>query len=94
MPTRIVRFTDVDSEWADEIKKRIEENDGPPEGVISTGVKFFHDADQRTAVVVQEFDSQENMETSEKVLEALDTSDTPGNRVSVDRCELVIEASA
>jgi hypothetical protein len=85
MPVRVVRFTDVDPERIESIKARIEESDGPPEGVVSTGVEFLHDPDQRTAVVVQRFASEEDMTTSEQALEAMDSGDTPGTRASVDR---------
>ncbi len=94
MYTRVVRFTDVSQDRIDGLKQQIEENDGPPEGVVSTGVKFFHDADQQTMIVVQSFDSKENMEASEAALEAMDPGDTPGTRASVDRCQLVVEVHA
>ena len=36
----------------------------------------------------------EDMKSSEEVLEAMDPSDTPGTRASVDRAEVKIEADA
>ncbi len=93
MHIRVVRFTDVDPERIEGLKARIAENDGPPEGVISTGVQFLHDAAQRTAVVIQHFASEEDMTASEAVLEAMDSGDTPGTRASVDRCDVVAEAN-
>jgi len=94
MNVRVVRFTDVDPERIEGLKARLDENDGPPEGVVSLGVQFLHDADQRTAVVIQRFASEEDMETSEKVLEAMDSGETPGTRASVDRCIVAAEADA
>jgi hypothetical protein len=47
MYVRVVRFTDVDPERIEDLKARIAEAGGPPEGVVSTGVEFLHDADQR-----------------------------------------------
>ena len=94
MHIRVVRFSDVDQERLDGLKARLAEASGPPEGVTSSGVQFLHDADQGTMVVVQKFDSLEDMQSSEAALEAMDPSDTPGTRQSVDRCEVLAELTA
>ncbi len=94
MHLRVVRFTDVDPGWAEGIQARLDEQGGPPEGVVATGIQFLHDPDQRTAIVIQRFASEEDMRTSEEVLEAMDPENTPGTRASVDRCTVVAEASA
>ena len=94
MHARVVRFTDVTPERVEALKARLEENDGPPEGVPSTGVQFLHDADQGTMVVVQLFASADDLKTGEAVFEAMDTGDTPGTRASVDRCEIMAELHA
>ena len=94
MHLRVVRFTDVDPEWAEGIQGRLEERGGPPEGVVALGVQFLHDPDQRTAVVIQRFASEEDMRNREAPLEAMDPGDTPGTRASVDRCTVVAEAEA
>ncbi len=94
MYARVVRFTDVD---ADHIANRLEQmkdRDGPPEGVPAKGIQFLHDEEQRTAVVVQLFESLEDMKTGEEVLGAMDPADTPGTRASVDRCEIKMERNA
>jgi hypothetical protein len=94
MHVRVVRFTDVDPERIEGLQARLEERGGPPEGVVALGVQFLHDADQRTAVVIQRFASEEDMRTSEQALEAMDPGDTPGTRASVDRCTVAAEADA
>ena len=88
---RIVRFTDVDTENINQVLGRIEENDGPPEGVPATGIQFHHDEEQGTAVVVQLFASMEDLKTGEAVFEEMDSAQTPGTRASVDRCEIKVE---
>jgi hypothetical protein len=65
--------------------------DGPPEGVPTTGIQMLVDADQGTALVLQFYESAEDMETGERVFDAMDASDTPGERASVDRCELKLQ---
>ncbi|MBA3806865.1 MAG: hypothetical protein H0X28_00510 [Solirubrobacterales bacterium] len=70
---------------------RINESNGPPPGVPSTGLKVNFDEAQGTAVVLQYFATAEDMETAGKVMAAMDSSETPGTRVSVDTCEVKLE---
>jgi hypothetical protein len=88
MHARVVRFTDVDPEH---IAKRIEEaetRDGPPVDFKFKEVQILHDADQGTAVVIQIFDTAEDMAAAEAALDGMDPSETPGTRASIDRCEI------
>jgi hypothetical protein len=94
MYARVVRFTDVDPERIEQIKKQVEENDGPPEGVDSTGMQLLVDQSQGTATFVGYFESEEKMNDAAKVFEAMDSSETPGTRQSVDMCEVVLERDA
>jgi hypothetical protein len=91
---RVVRFTDVDSGRMDALMSRIDQNDGPPEGVESSGIQILADENQGTAVVLQFFDSAEQMRSSEAVLDGMDSGETPGTRASVDRTELKKEMRA
>ncbi len=94
MYARVVRFTDVDPERIAAIQERIRENEGPPEGVISTGFQLLVDESQGTAVFIGHFDSEENMRKSAEVLERMDPEQTPGTRASVDTCEVKMEMTA
>jgi len=94
MFVRVVRFTDVEPGRFDEIDKRVEEEDGPPEGVPSTAMKILHDAEQGTAVVLQYFETKEDLEKGAEVLSQMDAGETPGTRASVDACEVRLEVSA
>lgn len=93
MYVRAVRFTDVSAERMQELTARVEESDGPPPGIPSTGLKVLLDEAQETALVLQYFDSAEDMEAGAKVFSEMDSSDTPGTRASVDMCEVKIERS-
>ena len=93
MHARIVRFTDVSPERIAEINKRVEENDGPPEGVDSTGMELFVDESEGTAIFVGYFENEEKMRAAAKVFEAMDPSETPGTRASVDMCEIKLQRS-
>ena len=94
MYARVVRFTDVDPERIQAIVARIKENEGPPDGVETTGMKLVFDESQSTAVFFGLFDSEEKMRKSAEVLEQMDTSDTPGTRASVDMGEVKAEADS
>jgi len=91
MYVRAVRFTDVSAERMQELLARIEESDGPPPGVPATGLKILFDEAQGTAVVLQQFESAEDMQAGDKVFSAMDSSETPGARASVDMCEVKLE---
>lgn len=91
MYVRAVRFTDVSAERMQALLARIEGSDGPPAGVPTTGLKILIDETQRTAVVLQSFESAADMEAGDQALSAMDPSETPGTRASVDMCEVKLE---
>ena len=91
MFARVVRFTDVMPERIEEIVKRVEESDGPPEGVPSVGLQLIVDGSQGTAVFVGLFETEEKMREGAAALETMDSSETPGTRASVDMGELKVE---
>ena len=94
MHVRVVRFTDVNAQRVREMLDRVEAADGPPPGVEAKAVNFLVDEDQGTAVVLQYFETAEAMEAGARVFSAMDESDTPGQRASVDMCELKLELEA
>jgi hypothetical protein len=55
---------------------------------------MLFDADQGTAVVLQLFDSAEDLRTGAEAFAAMDPGETPGTRVSVDMCEVKLELRA
>jgi hypothetical protein len=91
MHVRVVRFTDVTPERVQQLVARIDEAGGPPSGVPTTGLQLLFDEPQGTAVVLQLFDSVEDMRKGAEAFSAMDPSETPGTRVSVDTCELRLE---
>ena len=91
MYVRVVRFTDVNSERVQKLLAEIEQSDGPPPGVPATGLKMLVDESQGTAVVLQYFETADDMQAGDKAFGAMDASETPGTRASVDMCELKLE---
>jgi hypothetical protein len=91
MYVRVVRFADVTPERVQALVARIDEEEGPPPGVPVTGLQMLFDESQGTAVVLQLFDSAEDMRAGAESFAAMDPGETPGTRVSVDMCELKLE---
>jgi hypothetical protein len=92
MYARVVRFTDVDP---DHLASRVDDADseGPPVDIPAKSVQILHDPDQRTAVVIQLFETADDMAAAEGPLDEMDPGDTPGTRASIDRCEIRAEFS-
>jgi hypothetical protein len=90
MYARVVRFTDVDSAQIDRIKSDVANNE-PPEGMPPTKLQIVLDESQGTAAVLQFYESEADMQKADEVMEAMDSSQTPGTRASVDKGEVVVE---
>lgn len=91
MHARVVRFTGVTPERIAEIVKRVEESDGPPPGVESTGMKLLVDESQGTALFIGFFENEEKLRAASAEFDQMDSSETPGTRASVDLCEVKLE---
>jgi hypothetical protein len=91
MYARVVRFTDVDPDHMAERLDDAQAREGPPVDIPAKSVQILHDRDQRTAVVIQLFETADDMSAAEGALDAMDPADTPGTRASIDRCEIKAE---
>ena len=91
MFTRVGRFTDVAPERLEAMLVRINDSGGPPPGVPIKRLEVLYDRDHATAVVLQHFDSEADMRTGDAAMSAMDSSDTPGTRASVDMCEAKLD---
>ena len=90
MFVRVVRFTDVTAERVQSLVATISET-GPPPGVPIKRLQLVFDEAQGTAVVLQYFDNEENLRAGSETFAAMDPSETPGSRVSVDTGQLEVE---
>jgi hypothetical protein len=91
MYARVVRFTNVDPDHMAERLADVEAREGPPVDIPAKGIQILHDPDQRTAVVIQLFETADDMAAAERPLDAMDPGETPGSRASIDRCEIKAE---
>ena len=89
MFVRVVRFTDVTADRVEALVASID-GSGPPPGVPIKELQLIFDEAQGTAVVLQYFDDEENLRAGAGTFAAMDPSETPGSRVSVDSGELKI----
>ena len=88
MHIRVVRFSNVSREHVEQLVARINDADGPPPGVSMSGMKLLFDTGQGTALSIQEYATAEDMAQAARVFDAMDPSETPGSRSSVDECEV------
>jgi len=87
---RVVRFSDVTAQRMESLAARIDET-GPPPGAPIKKLQLVFDEGQGTAVVLQYFDNEEDLRAGAETFAAMDPSETPGTRVSVDTGELKVE---
>jgi hypothetical protein len=92
MFVRVVRFTEVTAGRVESLVASIDES-GPPPGVPIKKLQLVFDEAQGTAVVLQYFDSEQDLRAGAETFAAMDASETPGSRVSVDAGELKVERS-
>jgi hypothetical protein len=91
MYARVVRFTDVDPDHLAGRLDELEARQGAPVDIPAKSVQILHDEDQRTAVVIQLFETADDMAAAEGPLDEMDPGDTPGTRASIDRCQIKAE---
>jgi hypothetical protein len=91
MYVRVVRFTGVSGERMEQLERQIDAAGGPPPDIPATALKVLFDESQGTAVVLQYFDTADDMAAGDKGFSAMDPGETPGVRVSVDMCEVKLE---
>lgn len=91
MFVRVVRFTGASREQLERVLARVRESGGPPEGVRSKGITFLFDEGQGTAVVLQRFETAQEMADGARILAAMDPAETPGVRASIDSCEVSLD---
>ena len=85
---RVVTFEGVDRNRIDELNREMQESD-PPEGLSPTEVVVLHDGNADTSMVIVFFDSEDDYARGEEVLNAMPAGDTPGQRTSVTKYDVV-----
>jgi thioredoxin-like negative regulator of GroEL len=84
---RVVEFEGVTQARVDEMKQRMQGGERP-EGLPAMEFVWLHDPEQERSLVIQFFDSEEDLQRAAQVLEAMPAEDTPGRRTSVTKYEV------
>ena len=86
---RVVTFDGVPSERVAQMKEEVGQA-APPEGLPATEVVVLHDPEAEKSLVVVFFETEEDYERGDRILDAMPAGDTPGRRTSVTRYEVAV----
>ena len=84
---RAVEFEGVSGERIEEIRQEISDGE-PPENLPAKEIAILHDAAQERALVLVFFDSEEDYEKGDQVLNEMPGEETPGRRTGVTKYEV------
>jgi hypothetical protein len=81
---RVVTFDGISSERMAEMATNIEGR-GQPEGLNASEMMLLHDPEAEKATAIVFFDSEEDYQRGHEILDAMPTTETPGQRASVTK---------
>ena len=85
---RVVSFEGVGKDRMEEIKRDMDAGERP-EGVSATEFLILHDPTTDKSLAILFFDSEDDYKTSDSALNAMPAGDTPGQRTSVTKYDVV-----
>jgi len=86
---RVVHFDGVSKERVEEMKREMEGGERP-ENVPASEIVVLHDPEADRSLVILFFDSEDDYATGHATLDAMPASDTPGQRSSVTKYDVVM----
>jgi len=84
---RVVTFDGVTKDRMDEMNREMSDGD-PPEGFPSAEVVVLHDAGAEKSLVVVIFETDDDYNRADEIMNAMPAGDTPGKRTSVTRYDV------
>jgi hypothetical protein len=90
---RVVSFEGVSADRVEEMRGQMQDAE-QPEGINATEVVMLHDAGAEKALVLLFFDSEEDYARADEALNAMPTSDTPGQRAGVAKYDVAMRMTA
>jgi hypothetical protein len=90
---RVVSFDGVNKQRMEELKREMNEG-GRPDDVPATEILVLHDPDAEKSLVVLFFESEDDYRRGDEALNAMPAGDTPGQRASVTKYDVVSRMSA
>ncbi len=85
---RVVSFDGVSSDRMAEMQKEMEGGSGRPENVPAKEIVVLHDPESDKSLVILFFDSDDDYRRGDEALNAMPTTDTPGQRTSVTKYQV------
>jgi hypothetical protein len=85
---RVVSFDGVSSERMAEMQKEMEANSERPENVPAKEIVVLHDPETDRSLVILFFESEDDYRRGDEALNAMPTTDTPGQRTSVTKYQV------
>lgn len=86
---RVVSFDGVTKERVEEMKREMAEGDRQPEGMPANEFIMLHDPVSQKSVAILFFETEDDYRSGDEVLNAMPAGDTPGQRTSVTKYDVV-----
>lgn len=86
---RVVTFEGVSKDRVEEMKQEMESGERPDD-IPATEIIVLHDPDADKSLVVLFFKSEDDYQRADETLNAMPAGDTPGQRASVTKYDVVI----
>ena len=90
---RVVAFDGVGSAQIEKIKSQIEEG-GRPDNIPATEIVLLHDPDAEASLAIVFFENDEDYRLGDAALNAMPADETPGQRRSVTKYDVVVRMTA
>ena len=90
---RVVTFEGVNKDRMDEMKREMDQGERP-EGLPATELLVLHDPEAEKSLVVVFFDNEDDYRQGDETLSAMPAGDTPGQRTSVTKYDVVTRMTA
>jgi len=81
---RVVTFDGVTKDRMDQMNREMSDG-APPEGFPQAEIIVLHDAEAEKSLVVVIFETEDDYNRGDEMLNAMPAGDTPGKRTSVTR---------
>lgn len=86
---RVVSFDGVSKQRMDEMQARIDDA-GPPEGFPPSEFVTLHDPEAEKSLTIFFFENDDDYRQADEILNAMPAGETPGQRTSVNRYDVVL----
>lgn len=89
---RVVTFEGVRRDHLEEVKRQVEGGE-VPEGMPSAEIVILHDPTAERSLAIVFFESEDDYKVGDEILDAMPRDDTPGERTSVTKYDVVARMS-